>query len=137
MICMIPFDLPAVVVATSRLPGVSHHLSAHLTTSLAATKLPLDAEAVVPIQSDLVLVHASQIQTVDGLACLLSRLKLNKAEAAWLLGLAVQAHVQVLDGAAALEQFHQLALLREREQVAHVERRGRGEASRIVDLAET
>ena len=79
-----------------------------MATTSATAVLALDGEPVIPIESDLVLIETCEIEGVDGVLGLLSCQKLNKAETARFEPLGVQAHVEVLDGAALAEELHEL-----------------------------
>jgi len=115
------------------LPG---QLVSDLTSSSSSAKLPPGCEAVVPVYPDPLLVNECEVEAVDSETSLLSGSILDKAEAAWLETLPVEAHTQILDGATHREELKELVLLSVEAQVAHVERGGCLQSLLVVRLPE-
>jgi hypothetical protein len=95
---------------------------ADLGTVLAAAKLALLGETVVPVDSDLLIVDAAPVEKVNCFSSLLSIRVLDKTEATRLICLPIKPHKQVDDLPTLREQLHQLTLSREKTQISHVQR---------------
>lgn len=107
-------------------------LVADLAARLAPAELPARLEAEVPVDADLPTIDDLQVEAVDCLLSLLPGGVLDEAEATRSLLSLVQTHDQAHDLAALAEELHQLALIGEEGQVAHVE--GRRLAETILVL---